>query len=193
MSFGSFGSMQNQSDSVWTNNVVSSLLKAVMVLSFTGFALSFLDLIASYAGKALLNDGIAQKLFIGVFVVWLPTVIVTSRMTRSTARKDLWKVALSGCPAWMRGVLWTACGFGMLNFLYFVVFAANKKDHQPFIQFAGGHLMVFYGVAFCVMYSALHASSLFGTRHCSNGHEVMPDDSFCPKCGVSIDTVAQSV
>ncbi len=159
-----------------------------MFLAFIGFTLSLSDLLAAYAGKALFSDRFGQTLFVGIFVVWLPTVIVMNRTTRFASRKDLWKIALSGCPAWMRGALWTFCGFGALNFLYFL---SHQKAQQLFIRFAGGHLMMFYGIAFCVMYSALNAPELLNARLCINGHSVSPGDAFCPRCGVSRDTVSR--
>src|SRR5437870_7027920 len=37
-------------------------------------------------------------LFIGIFVVWLPTVLLLNTLTRDFKQKDLWKAALRGCP-----------------------------------------------------------------------------------------------
>jgi len=182
--------MRGEPGSIWAGKPVSSVLTVVMFLAFIGLALSFAGLLASYGGLSLFDDGFARKLSIGMFVVWLPTVIVAARTCRSVARNDMWKIMLSGCPPWMRGALWTACGFGMLNFVYSVT---RGKDHSSFIQSAGGHLIIFYGIAFCVMYSALHAPQLLNARVCINGHLVSPGDAFCPKCGVSMDMVSRPV
>jgi len=182
------GSTRDRFSSTWTSAPVVTGLTVVAILAGVGFLLSFLSLLMSYAGKSLFGEDLTPILFPGVFVVWFPAVIVASRMTRFENRKDIWKITLSGCPKWMRAILWTICGLGAANFLYFVVLSGNKYEHGPSIQFAGGHLLIFYGTAFCVMYSALHAQKLLSTRHCPNGHVASPGDAYCPQCGESINT-----
>jgi hypothetical protein len=84
----------------------------------------------------------------GIFVVWLPTLLIAARITRDAKQKDLWKVALSGCPPWMRQALYVLTGYAVLNFLLFM-FASNNHPHQlgdpstAEIRGFSGHWMIF--------------------------------------------------
>ena len=132
-----------------------------------------------------LANATATVLFPGIFVVWLPTVLVMTRLTRNVRRTDLWKVALSGCPVWMRRSLYTLILIGAAIFLFNVVLGGNRKD-PPMIYFGAGHMFIFYGISFCILYSALHSPRLMSIQRCPNGHEISALDSFCPVCGSSI-------
>ena len=57
------------------------------------------------------------------------------------------------------------------------------------IYFGGGHMFAFYGIAFCVLYSAHAKPDLMELRKCPNGHEISPTDSFCPDCGAATTSV----
>jgi hypothetical protein len=42
----------------------------------------------------------------GLFIVWLPTVLLMNRMTRDFKQKDVWRAALRGCPKWMQRLVY---------------------------------------------------------------------------------------
>jgi hypothetical protein len=73
-----------------------------MLVAALGFSLGLTVHIASISGKATQGALPVMDLHIGIFVVWFPAVLVVSSMTGSPNRKDLWKIALSGYPLWMR-------------------------------------------------------------------------------------------
>jgi hypothetical protein len=81
---------------------MKTLLYPLVALSAVGLALSLISHIAALLGA---NGPLGDKawiLHIGIFVVWLPAILVMNRLTREVPRKDIWKVALRGCPEWMR-------------------------------------------------------------------------------------------
>ena len=162
-----------------------------MYLAALGLISVLLALGLAFAGNLPLANAMAMLLFPGIFVVWFPTVLVMTRTTKGARQKDLWKIALSGCPPWMRTALYTLIGFGAALFLFNVVLGGNRKD-LPMIYFSAGHMLVFYGVAFSALYSALHSPRLLIAQHCPAGHEVSPLDHFCPVCGARPDSTGIS-
>src|ERR1700757_3316875 len=86
----------------------------VMVLATVGLLASLLLHAGNHAGGPELGKVAIRFLFPGIFVVWLPTVLLMNRLTRDFKQRDLWKAALRGCPAWMRTGLWVVIGFVIL-------------------------------------------------------------------------------
>ena len=159
--------------------------RVVAVLAAGGIALTAVAFVSAAAGHPLLGDAKVECLFVGIFVVWFPTVLLMTRMTRSARQRDIWKSALSGCPTWMQRSFYGIFAAGML---YFVWYNLTGKDRagEPTIYFAVGHLLIFYTAAFAVAYSAIKKPELLGVRRCINGHEVSQIDGFCPVCGTKL-------
>ena len=176
-----------------------ALLVPLLLLAALGFALSVAAHIASIAGITLPGGKAVWLLHIGVFVVWLPTVVIAIRVTRGERRKDFWKVVLSGCPPWMRGLAYGLIAYAVVNFIYFVVTAtAIPKGHHimsgdpppAIIRGFSGHWMIFYGAAFMTLYSVVMKRELLRGKFCPRGHAISVTDEFCPQCGESLAGVA---
>nr|WP_314706666.1 hypothetical protein [uncultured Comamonas sp.] len=130
---------------------------------------------------------------VGIFVVWWPTAWVAQRMTERHGGSGgqgvvrfSWADALQGCPPWMRN---TAYGLFIYTFInFFVSFGmgltgAGAADALGRMRMFSGLWLLFYGLAFAMMYSTLRTPSLVGQRSCSAGHAVRRGDSFCGQCG----------
>lgn len=165
---------------------MSFLLLSFMVLAASGFVLSDAVHIFGLLGKMPPGDALVMGLHVGIFVVWLPTVLVANRVVRGVNRKDFWKVVLSGSPPWMRYALYALFMYAVCNLILFVLTAGgnhNSKGVTPeVIRGFSGHWMVFYGVAFATLYSVFRAPQLLQERKCFNGHAVS-SDAYCPTCG----------
>ena len=141
------------------------------------------------AGVPIPGGKLVWGLHIGIFVVWIPTVLISMQTTRYANRKDFWKIALAGCPAWMRRGFYVLFGYAILNFIVFFATTANQSKQQTgdappsVVRGFSGHWMIFYGAAFAVLYSRIHAPQLYRERRCSQGHAVSPTARFCPECG----------
>jgi hypothetical protein len=161
-----------------------------IVLAAAGFLLSMCAHLASLFGTPLPGGNAVFGLHIGIFVVWLPAVLVAARTSRFAERKDFWKTALSGCPLWMRRGLYVLFAYAIVNFVLLMAVGmhGDKSAVAPIARVRGfsGHWMVFYAVAFAILYSAIHAPQLLRDRKCSNGHAVAPTAQFCPECGVAL-------
>lgn len=164
------------------------LLLPFMLLAAVGFVLSVLVHISALLGLTVPGGNIAWSLHVGIFVVWFPTVLVSTRTTRLSNRKDFWKVTLSGCPPWMRQTLYVVFGYAILNFIVFLLAGKHEAGGLLSAEFRGfsGHWMVFYGAAFATLYSVRHAPHLLRDSKCLNGHSVSGMAQFCPECGAAI-------
>lgn len=161
-------------------------------------ALAALGLLLSIAATAfaVLNLPIpggkwVWALHIGIFVVWLPAVIVAKRAVRGAAQTDFWKIVLSGCPQWVRYALYGLFGYAFINFISFVTSGSMRPQSTDsatpwIVRGFSGHWMIFYGAALAIMCSAYRMPRLLHRQTCLNGHRVSAIDVFCPTCGTPL-------
>jgi len=124
-------------------------------------------------------------LHVGIFVVWLPAVLVAQRLVGNVNRKDFWKVILKGSPDWMRYMVYTFFTYALVNFLLFMGKAPSGGSgmNPPASVWRGfsGHWMAFYSAALAVLYSAAHMADT--APRCANGHLASPNAVYCARCG----------
>lgn len=171
---------------------MTKFLLPFMLLAALGLLLSFAAHLSALLGMTLPGGPLVWSLHAGIFVVWLPTVLVANKMTAGSNRRDFWKVALSGCPAWMRQALYILFAYAVLNFIFFMLTTAGHAKSDGVVTPAvirgfSGHWMIFYGAAFATLYSAIQSPALLRQQKCPNGHPVSAADKFCPLCGRPLD------
>ena len=168
------------------------LLAPFLVLSVIGLVLSLIAHTAALFGLPQPLGSAAWGLHIGIFVVWLPAVIMANRLVGDYKRKDFWKAALRGCPDWMRWLTFAFFGYAVVNFLLFIAVApprgAGGGANTPPEVFRGfsGHWMAFYSAAAAILYSAIVVSRSDPAGRCPNGHPVSPSASYCEECGAAV-------
>jgi hypothetical protein len=170
------------------------LLIPFLILSLVGFLLSVSAHVLSLFGQMPPGGQLVMTLHVGIFVVWIPTVLLGARVTKNSSRKNFWKIMLSGCPTGMRYVLYGLFGYAFVNFILFV--GSTSSGHQPsegldpgIVRGFSGHWMVFYWAAFSTLCSVIRSPQLFRERKCSNGHAVSLSDVYCPTCGKALVSV----
>ncbi len=169
------------------------LLSFLAALAGAGLILSILSHLAALLGmQGPLGDH-AFWLHIGIFAVWIPTVLVSRRLTSGFNRKDAWKAALRGCPAWMKYAVYGFFAYALVNFVIFLLSSAVAKGSgtgamsPAVVRAFSGHWMAFYSAAMAVLYSAAHLPASETQEHkCPNGHSVSPYAQFCEQCGQSV-------
>ena len=167
---------------------MNSILIALSALAGIGLVLSLVVHVASLAGVALFGHN-AFALHVGIFVVWIPTVLVAHRYARDFKSKDFWKAALRGCPSWMKATTYGFFAYALVNFAYFFVTTGLMRSNQSGVPEAAtlrgfsGHWMAFYSAAMSVLYSSTRAPALDADRRCALGHSVGPLANFCEQCG----------
>lgn len=169
---------------------MTAILYPFLLLAASGFVLSVVVHFMALAGAAIPGGKLVWALHVGIFVVWIPAVLVSMHMTRYANRKDFWKVAVAGCPIWMRRVGYVLFGYAILNFVLFIATTGSQPKQSmgnapppSVVRGFSGHWMVFYGAAFAILYSRIHAPQLYRERRCPQGHAVSPSARFCPECG----------
>ena len=168
------------------------VLSFFLLLAACGLCLSIIVHGLAVAGTPIPGGKLVWALHGGVFVVWLPAVLVAMRAAPGVDRKDLWKLTLAGCPRWMQVALRVLFGYAVVNFVLFIA-AAPRGVQRPgddpppaVVRGFSGHWMVFYGAAFAILYSRLRAPHLFREHRCPQGHVVPPLARFCPACGCAV-------
>lgn len=166
---------------------IRPVLLPLMWLSLLGLVLSFLVHLSALLGMVSALGEAAWFLHGGIFLVWLPAVLVLQPLTREFKQKDLWRAALRGCPSWMRSMTYGFFGYAVLNFVIFLVMHPGRDalPETPAVIFRGfsGHWMAFYSAAVAIFYSARHAEEDDRGRRCPSGHQVGPLAKYCEQCG----------
>jgi hypothetical protein len=168
---------------------MQSAIRAGMWLAIAGFCASVLVHVLAILGLPSPFGSGTWLLHVGIFVIWIPTVLVAQRLTKNAKQSELWKVMLRGCPAWMRIAVYGLFAYSFLNFAFFVVQgAAQSKNVPDVLEYRGfsGHWMLFYFVGATTLYSASRLG--LGQQRCPNGHEVSPLASFCDRCGAVLSS-----
>lgn len=169
------------------------LAYAVMTISAIGFAASLVSHVYALFG---LPGPLAERTFllhVGIFVVWLPAILLARRMTKGVPQADAWKVVLRAVPPWMRYASYAVGGYAILNFVLFLFMTdkrAGRGKSGPMspetVRGFSGHWMIFYGAALMMAYAYTRIGSR-PTPRCANGHEVGPLARFCERCGARVE------
>jgi len=167
---------------------VKALLYPFVLLSAVGLVLSLIVHTASLLGQPNPLGSAAWGLHIGIFIVWLPAVLVAQRHTRDFKQKDFWKAALRGCPKWMRGMTVAFFVYALVNFAIFFTSSLDQGSSDPAQEAAvfrgfSGHWMAFYSAALAILYSATRIHAVDPKRRCVQGHTVGPLAKYCEECG----------
>jgi len=78
--------------------IVSRFLWVFVVLSCVGLALSIWVHLGAVLGRRVAPEPFFWLLHVGIFIVWIPAVLVAKQRVGNLNRKDFWKVCLSDVP-----------------------------------------------------------------------------------------------
>jgi hypothetical protein len=102
-------------------------------------------------------SAMAWSLHIGVFVVWIPSVIVARRLVGNMNRTDFWKVVLRGAPVWLRYMVYGFFAYAAIS--GFLFFSSVRESGADPLRMFSAVWMVFYSSAFAILYSAAQSLS----------------------------------
>jgi hypothetical protein len=173
--------------------MMTKALHGLAILAALGFAISLFVHLAAWAGIA--PPKAAWALHIGIFVVWLPTVLVSQRLTRDFKQREFWTAALRGAPPWASTALKLLMGYAIANFVLFMFQTSESGSKlNEAIQARGfsGHWLIFYGAAAATLYSAAQLRERGERlRTCLNGHTVSATAQYCEQCGAPVNAQHQ--
>ena len=159
-----------------------------VALSAAGLLVSLYVHLGAVMGRRVAPGAYFWILHMGIFIVWMPAVLVAQRRVGSTRRKDFWKRVLKGSPEWMLYIVYGFFGYAMINFALFVLKAptGDAGTNPPAEVWRGfsGHWMAFYSAALAILYSAANEHS--DRPLCLNGHPVKPGANYCEQCGQAV-------
>jgi hypothetical protein len=174
--------------------MTQALLLPLMLYAACGLALSLLVHVLSFFGIQFGGNTLFFGLHIGIFPLWIPVVLIAQKMMGAgTSRKDFWKIALSGCPPWMKYMTY---GFFIYAFVNFAIFMLIVSAHPPpkgatqppaeVLHGFSGHWMAFYSAGLAILTTAYRRGLSNLQRKCPFGHEIGWNDKFCPTCGAAV-------
>lgn len=167
------------------------ILYPFIALSAIGLGLSIAVHLSALFGVPNPLGSYAWGLHAGIFVVWIPTVLVAQRYTRDFKQRDFWRAALRGCPNWMRVMTMAFFGYAFVNFAWFMASGFSRAPQKgppgpAELRGFSGHWMAFYSAALATLYSATRITAVDDARRCLQGHAVGPLAKFCEQCGSPI-------
>jgi hypothetical protein len=169
------------------------LLLPLMVYAACGLCLSLAVHILSFFGIQLGGNALFVGLHVGIFPLWIPVVLVAQKLSGGAQRKDFWKIALSGCPPWMRYMTYGFFIYAIVNFIFFIAFLAPAgKQAGAIVPTAvwhgfSGHWMAFYSAGLAILTTAYNRGLSNLQRRCPNGHVIGWNDNYCATCGLHVD------
>jgi hypothetical protein len=101
-----------------------------LALSAVGFAAMLVVHVASLFGVTAPFAHGLRYLAPGVFVVFLPAILVMNRLTQDFKQKDTWRAALRGCPQWMRRAVWVMFGYAWVGFFALPFLYGGAMDSE---------------------------------------------------------------
>lgn len=166
--------------------LVKRLMWMFVILSATGLVVSFWVHLGAVMGVRVAPEAFFWILHLGIFVVWIPAVLVARERVGNLRRKDFWKLVLQGSPEWMRYMVYVFLVYALFNFALFmfqVPTGTGAGQNPPAVVWRGfsGHWMAFYSAALAILYSAAKQDE--NTKSCVNGHPISPGANFCSQCG----------
>jgi len=156
------------------------LARPFAMLALAGLVASMVVHACSLLGLPSPFGAASWGLHIGIFVIWLPAVLMSQKLTRGARQADFWKAALRGCPPWMRTAFYVIFAYGIINFILGIALGPDSEADQ--FRLFSGHWMIFYFAGFAMLWSAAQLSTA-PTPTCPRGHECSPFARFCEECG----------
>ena len=167
------------------NTGPGTLIKVLMTLSAVGLFTSLYVHLGAVMGHRVVPEAFFWILQMGIFVVFIPAILMARERLGNTRRPDFWKLILKDSPNWMRYMVYGFFGYALVNFALFI-FNAPSGDtgtNPPLADWRrfSGHWMAFFSASFAMLYSEANWNSK--ELRCVNGHVVQPGANFCEQCG----------
>jgi hypothetical protein len=165
-----------------------------LALAAIGFLLSVIVHGYALAGLTSPLGGFAWGLHVGLFLVWLPAIVISKYSDHKTGLKRGGKGPFRGCPTWMKYLAYILNLYAFINFFLSTnlsLFAIHPAKSQMGIMqtaraFSGGWA-AFYYIGFAMLFSAYRLEPWTPCGECANGHRVPIGNPVCSACGMLMD------
>jgi hypothetical protein len=164
-----------------------ALIYPLLILAGIGSLAMLAIHLAALFGIAYPFEHFLRFLAPGLFIVWLPTILVMGRLTKDFKQKEIWHAALRGCPQWMRRTVWVIFGYAWVGFFALpFLYGGGMESVANKARVLSAVLLALYAISVAVLYSATQAKHLDDARYCLNGHRMSPLANFCEECGAAV-------
>jgi hypothetical protein len=180
--------------------VTKLLLLLLMAYAACGLILSLTVHLMALAGlQPPGGNALFVGLHVGIFPLWLPVVLIMIKLTKGIGIKPsfgmnshYWKALLSGCPTWMRYMIYGFFIYAIMNFAIFLMIAPTGRQtggdpSSSVWRGFSGHWMLFYSAGLATLTTAYQRGISNLEQKCPNGHSVGFGDRFCSTCGALIN------
>lgn len=176
------------------------LIFPFMLLAGAGFLLSLcihlgaiLEVPIPEAWRPWVREYIPSTLGTGIFVIWLPAVLLSTRVPGAHRVTGMsWSVLLRGCPVWMRNLCIAVFIYGFISFFFGISMLDNLPEDWGDTRIFTGHYLIFYGAGFAIMFSIFNKPDIMQPIRCPLGHEMGVDDEYCAMCGRKREPVSDN-
>ncbi len=134
----------------------------LLLISAAGFLLSLIVHIATLLHVEMELDIVMQVLAYVMFALFIPSIVIVSRLRRSFGNQPFGEALKSTCPRWMRTTMGLIIIYAIVNLL--IQLARGEKAGFAYSAL----LMAAYSVAIGMYYSYTRWKSS-GKRHSMNG------------------------
>src|SRR5438270_8806664 len=93
----------------------------LLLIAGAGFLLSLTAHVLALFGIAMPGGGLVWALHVGIFVVWIPAILLSKRRLSNVPRKDQMNAMLGDSPVWMRRAVKILFVYALVNFLLFII------------------------------------------------------------------------
>jgi len=167
--------------------IMAKIAYPFFLLACIGFTVTLAIHVATLFGVTYPFEHLLRFIGPGLFIVWLPTVLIMSRLTGDFKQKDLWRAALRGCPGWMRKAQWVIFGYAWIGFFALpVLYGGGMGLPANNARSMSAVLLAFYATAAAGLYSAIRVDTFDVSRRCLNGHRVGSLAKYCEECGAPV-------
>jgi hypothetical protein len=155
----------------------------VAIVAAVGFLASVAVNLSFWAGAPVLPQ-YHDLLFMGIFVVHVPTVLLLISMSPAERHPRSWKEWLRGAPVWVLPAFYGVFGYAFVNFALGFLGVFDMTD-ENFFRVGSSHAMVFYFMGFAVNIAAIGRRNEPPLAPCERGHEMPREAAFCATCGAA--------
>ena len=144
--------------------ILTRLAYSVLSLAIAGFFGALVVHVAAIWGRTHPFELSSDYLFVGLFLVWIPTGLLVNSSGLKQGAGWHWRAVLRGCPKFLEWAMWTLSAYAGV---YVVLPFIHRDEVGSPLYNARGVSSVFlaiYSAAACVLYSVTQVEKSDGGR-----------------------------
>ena len=112
---------------------------------------------AAFLGKTHPFDLSSDYLFVGLFLVWIPTGLLVNSTSLKQGRRWTWRAVLRGCPKYLQWAMWILFGYSLVSIGLQFINAGEMGSQLYSDRAVSSGFLAMYSAAACLLYSGTQA------------------------------------